>query len=308
MAKKRQTKRSAAAFALTLIAAICALVLAYFRPDLLETLLGNETKAPQTFLPQGDRSEELDGKLQTHFIDVGQGDATLFITPSGKTLLIDAGPNSAQDRLVSYLKATKIKQIDCILFTHPHEDHIGGGDAVIEAFPVGRILMPDYESSSSTFERLITLIDQKEIPVTLTEAGDTITLSELTLEIFGPITMPIDDANNASVVFRAKYGETAYLFSGDAEKKSEKEVLSHYQDRLAADVYHVAHHGSNTSSYEDFVKAIAPRIAVISCGVDNEYNHPNKEPVELLLSMGVTLYRTDLQGSILLLSDGKTVT
>ncbi len=290
---------------ISLIALILLLAVAYFNPELLSMSGSNPNEG--AYLPQNDRSDEIPGKLQVHFFDVGQGDASLVITPDGKTVMIDAGPNSDQDRLLSYLEALKIKTIDYMIFTHPHEDHIGGGDAVIDQYSVGTVIMPDASSSSSTFEKLLLTIDKKNVPIELAAPGDTYQISDCSFTVYGPITIPDDDANNASIILRLVWNNTSVLFSGDAESKEEAEVLLKYASKLKSDVYQVGHHGSSTSSSEAFLQAIDPDIAVISCAKDNEYGHPHKETINLLSSLGVKIYRTDLQGSILLLSDGEKV-
>lgn len=290
---------------ISLLTVIVLLIVAYLRPDLLQSLLGGG--GDLSFDPLPDRSHEVQGKLQMHFIDVGQGDATLLISPKGETILVDAASNTDEESLLTYLTKRNIKRIDHLFFTHPHEDHIGGGDGVINHFDVGRIYMPDYPASSSTFEKLMILIEEKDIPITLAEHGDQYSIAEGVLSVYGPISLPKDDANNASLILRFVYESTSILFSGDAEKKSEDATLDVYGNFLRSDVYQVGHHGSNTSSSLDFLQAVSPRFAVISCGRDNEYGHPHPEIMERLADLGAKVYRTDLQGSVLLLSDGKTV-
>lgn len=305
----RRSSRSPKSFIISLLLVIGLLLTAYFQPELLQELLGNSSDLSDIeYAPQADRSHEIPGKLQVHFFDVGQGDATLIITPDEKTILIDAGPNSKQDQLLGYLDALGVDRLDFLIFTHPHEDHIGGGDVVVQTRDVGRILMPDFSSSSSTFTKLLTVIEEKDIEIEPVEHGNVYTLSECKFTIYGPISITEKDANNASIVLRLVYGSTSFLFSGDAEEKAEEEVLGLYANNLRSDVYQVGHHGSNTSSSINFVEKISPSIAVFSCGKDNEYGHPHEEIITRLHDLGATLYRTDLQGSILLLSDGKTVT
>lgn len=305
--KRTKAFKSPQTIIVTIIAIILCLYFAYAHPDQLKDWLGIRDTTALDSLPSTDREGELEGKLQVHFIDVGQGDATLIVTSDGKTALIDAGPNSDEDRLLSYLDSKNVETIDLLFFTHPHEDHIGGGDAVILQYDIGQIIMPDCTSSSSTFERLLSAADKKDIYITTAEHGDTFTLAGCRFEIFGPITVPENDANNASLVIRLTYGDTAFLFSGDAEKTEEEAVLQKYEDRLQADVYQVGHHGSSTSTSQAFLEAIRPSIAVISCGKDNKYGHPHAETLTLLQSLKINIYRTDQSGNILLLSDGKKV-
>lgn len=308
MSKKRiKSLKSPQAVIVTILAIILVLYLAYAHPDRLKDWLGIQDAPSLDSLPLTDREGELDGKLQVHFIDVGQGDATLIVTSDGKTALIDAGPNSDEDRLLSYLDSKEIEKIDLLFFTHPHEDHIGGGDAVILQYDIGQIIMPDCTSSSSTFERLLSAAEKKDVYITIAEHGDTFSLAGSQFEIFGPITVPENDANNSSLVIRLSYGDTAFLFSGDAEKSEEEAVLQKYANNLQADVYQVGHHGSSTSTSQAFLQAIRPSVAVISCGKDNKYGHPHAETLALFQSLQISVYRTDQSGSILLLSDGKKV-
>ncbi len=309
MAKKRKKKgnslgKGPLSFVASLLVIIAALLFAYLNPDLLDqtpddTTLGESESATFT-----DTKE----KLTVHYINVGQGDATLLVAPSGETVLIDAASGKNEDELVAYLSRVGVKTIDLLLFTHPHEDHIGGGDVVIENFEVKKILMPDYEMSTSVFERLITLIDRENIDFATTSHGETHQVGALTIEIYGPITMPKkDDANNASVFARVVYGKTSFFFSGDAEEKSEEQVVAQYGNSLKSTVYKVAHHGSNTSTSKAFLAAIDPDIAIISCGSGNEYGHPHAETLLLLSVNGIQTHRTDEDGTIVLISDGEKV-
>ena len=309
MANRRKTQsKQQIKIIFALLAAILLLLLAYFRPDLYDKLLGKEPVVlDPEYPPQGDRSDEIPGKLQIHYIDVGQGDATLFITPDGHTALVDAGPGDHKEDLCTYLHDVGVKRLDMVFFTHPHEDHIGGGTSVLEEFEVSRVYLSDFVSNTSTFERLLLTMDEKGISPIVLYPGDKLSFFGCSVSVLGPVEPDDKNANNASLVLRFVYGSTSFLFSGDAEKEAENKVLAKYPFSLRSDVFQVGHHGSSTSNTEAFLKAISPSIAVISCELDNEYGHPHSEVVSALLSAGIKVYRTDLQGNILLLSDGKTV-
>lgn len=254
-----------------------------------------------------DQAVPSDGTLNVHFLDVGQGDSALLMTGNGSVILIDAGPNASQNDLLSALEDLNVKKIDCMILSHSHEDHIGGADVVIQRYPIGSILMPDVISTSSTFEKLLTLIEQKDLEITIASPTDRYQIDDVLLSILGPIEPIEDEGNNASIVLRVDHGEVSFLFSGDAESESEEAIIKAHRSKLDCDVYKVGHHGSSTSSSEEFIGAISPKIAIISCGRDNQYSHPHKQTLDRLTKAGATIRRTDVEGRITLVSDGKSV-
>lgn len=245
------------------------------------------------------------GLLEVHYIDVGQGAAQLIITPSGKIMLIDAGNNDDEQRMVNYLKEQGVTKVDILVGTHPDADHVGGLDAVVDAFEIGSIYMPKVTSNTKTFESLLTSISNKNLKVTTAKAGLSLNLDEqLTVNILAPIST-YADANEMSVVIKLTFGSNSFLFTGDADVKSEHDLLASGTD-LKSDVLLVGHHGSNSSTSKSFLDAVNPQYAVIQVGKNN-YGHPTNETLQKLSNKGIKIYRNDEQGNIIFTSDGKNV-
>ncbi len=249
-----------------------------------------------------------DGKtLTVSFLDVGQGDSIFIELPEGKTMLIDASESDQADGIIDYIKDRGHDTLDYVVATHPHADHIGGMAEVLEAFDVGEIWMPDADADTKTYERLLNTVADKEIPLHVAEAGKTILNSEsLNISVLAPCKDEYDDLNDYSAVLSLTYGKTRFIFTGDAETLSEGEILDSGAS-LSADVLKLGHHGSSTSSSEDFVKAVDPKWGVISCGEGNSYGHPHAEILTRFEKLGIELLRTDLLGTIVMTSDGNTV-
>ena len=248
------------------------------------------------------------GILKVHFLDVGQADSILVQLPNGQVMLIDAGNNDDGPFVVSYLKRQGIKKIDYLVGTHPHEDHLGGLDDVIRSFDIGRVYMPRVTATTKTFEDVLLAIKKKGLKIAAAGAGVTVVDQDgLKVNFIAPAGSGYEDLNNWSAVTGIQYGAAAFLFTGDAEAQSEEEMLTSGAN-LKADVLKVGHHGSSTSTTPAFLKAVAPKYAVISAGAGNDYGHPHKETLARLKKAGVKVYRTDLDGTVVFTSDGKTVT
>lgn len=248
------------------------------------------------------------GQLKVHFIDVGQGDSILIQTPGGKNMLIDAGTNESSSKVTSYLSNLGITQLDIIAGTHPHEDHIGGMDAVINMFKIGKVYMPEVTTTTQTFQDVITAIKNKGMTIDTPIPGTTVDLdSDVKLEILAPNNDTYEDLNNYSIVFKLTYGNKSFLFEGDAEDVSEKEMLPKDYN-LKADVLKVGHHGSNSSTTSEFLSAVSPQYAVISVGKGNNYGHPIQATMDKLKNAGVAVYRTDENGTIVATCDGNSIT
>lgn len=249
-----------------------------------------------------------DGDMAVHFLDVGQGDCSLIVLPNGKTVLIDASVKDEGKNILEYLSYQKVKRIDYFILTHPHADHIGGAQEVIEALPIGKVIMPDAETDTTVFEKLLITIDNKKISLHIAKVGDIISLGNASIKILGPVNKT-DDLNNMSIVLRLDYGKTSFMFTGDAEEPSEKDMLDKFStSEFRADVIKIGHHGASTSSSYDFIKAVSPKYAAISCGKDNSYGHPHTETINTLNKLGIKYYRTDKVGNIVFSSDGEKVT
>lgn len=248
-----------------------------------------------------------DGKMMVEFIDVGQGDCTL-ITDSQAVILIDGGEVGEAQTVINYLKNKNITTIDCCIATHPHSDHIGSLAKVFEEFEVVDVIMPEIPEkiipTTSTYEKFLSSLSENAENVLPAEYGETYSYGQMTLEILGPVDA-YNDLNDMSVISKVTFGETSVVLTGDAETPSEKDMLSLRNVDYSADILKVGHHGSKTSTSEEWLTAVNPQFAVISCGLDNDYGHPHKQLVNRLDKFNVEYYRTDLMGDIVFESDGK---
>ena len=235
-----------------------------------------------------------DNNLRVYCLDVGQGDSIL-ITNNNKTMLIDASTNEMGSRVVKYLNDLGIKKIDYLVGTHPHEDHIGGLDNVIKNFDIGTIYMPNVVATTKTYEEVIDAISAKKLKVTSPKTGDKFTVGNAECEVMS-IRNDKDDYNNCSIVIKMDFNNVSYLFTGDAEESVESSRKWPH-----IDVLKVGHHGSNTSSSKNFLEQIKPEVALISVGQGNTYGHPTQATLKRLSNIGAKIYRTDENGTILLI-------
>ncbi len=246
------------------------------------------------------------GFMKAHFIDVGQGDAILVQLSSGKNILIDAGEDSAP--VISYLRQNQVSRLDIIIATHPHSDHIGGMSDVIQSFDIGSFYMPRVSHTTDAFSNMLDAVAGKGLKAKAAKAGVTLDVGSGFKACFlAPGASSYEDLNNYSAVLKIEYGQTAFLFAGDAESVSEEEMF-HSGMNLQADLLKVGHHGSHDSSTDAFLKAVKPKVAVISVGTGNDYGHPSAETIVRLKSAGAEVYRTDHLGTIIATSDGSKVT
>lgn len=250
---------------------------------------------------------DTNNKMLVHYIDVGQGDSIL-IQVNNKNLLIDAGPKSNKNNLLSYLDSLKLSQLDYIIATHPHEDHIGNMSTIINKYNVGKFYAPKVEHTTSDFEKMIEALINKNLKINVIKSNiDSINLGEGTkVTVMSNSNKDYSNLNNYSPIIKIEYGNNSFLFTGDAEKDVEEEVLAK-NTNLKSDVLKLGHHGSSTSTSSSFFEAINPDLAIISLGLDNKYNHPSDKTTSLLISNNTPFYRTDLDGTIILSSDGKEI-
>ena len=239
--------------------------------------------------------------LLIDFIDVGQADSIL-VRKQDKVMLIDAGTNEAGETVVNYLKNLGITKIDYLIGTHPHEDHIGGLDDVINNFDIGQIYMPKIETTTKTFEDVLDAIENKNLTITAPNKGDKIELGQAVGEFMTEPILDKDNLNVSSLVLRLEFGNTSYLFMGDAEEENEETIRW-----PKTDVLKVGHHGSSTSSSESFLEQVEPQYAIIMAGKDNSYGLPTQETIDKLNNMGSEIYRTDEDRTIQMTSDGNTI-
>ncbi|MCI6277954.1 MAG: MBL fold metallo-hydrolase [Clostridium sp.] len=245
-------------------------------------------------------------ELKVHFIDVGQGDSIL-VQFQDKNLLIDAGTRSSSDDLLKYLKGLNLTKLDYVVATHPHEDHIGGMPGIIKNFDIGEFYAPKKQATTKIFQTMVEDLKKKNHKINVAKAGVTLDMgSDISVEMIAPNSSEYEDINDYSAVIKLTYKDNSFLFTGDAEKLSEKEILQKKYD-VKADVLKLGHHGSSTSSSKEFLDKVSPKIALASLGKDNDYGHPHTEITKAMNDRKITFYRTDELGTIVLKSDGKNI-
>lgn len=247
----------------------------------------------------------VNGKLKISYIDVGQADSIL-IQQGTSSMLIDAGNNADSETVKNYISNQGITTLDYVIGTHPHEDHIGGMDYIINSFKIGKIYMPKATSITKTFQDVITAIKNKGMQITTPVPGDSFKLGDATCTILAPNNNSYDDLNNYSIVIKISFGSNKFMFDGDAGAVSEMEMIKKGFD-VKADVLKVGHHGSKTSTSANFLTAVSPKYAVISVGKGNDYGHPYQGTMDRLKGIGAQVYRTDENGTIICTSDGTNI-
>ncbi len=242
-------------------------------------------------------------ELTVHFIDVGQADAAL-LQCGDDVMLIDGGNVADSSLIVAYLKKLNIEHIDCMVCTHSHEDHVGGLSAPLSVMPVGAVYAPVTESDSNAYQNFKRKVADTNTEIMHPENYERFPLGSATVEILAAPTSA-DNLNNTSIVLKVTHGNKSFLFTGDAEREEEKTLLN---KNIKADVLKVGHHGSDTSTSYTFLREVMPEYAVISVGKGNSYGHPTNDVLSRLRDADVKVYRTDLQGDIIMSSDGENIT
>jgi len=246
-----------------------------------KTLTKEVSKEKKNTISISNDNKVVNGTLKVHYINVGQGDSIL-VQQGSKNMLIDTGTNASTSSLMAYLKSLNLKKIDVLVLTHPHEDHIGGADAVIKAFNIGTLYMNKVTTTTKTYKDVINAM------------------------ISSPINTNSKDLNTYSIVIKLVYGHNKFLFTGDAQASNEEDMINKGFD-LSADVLKVGHHGSDTSTSDAFLSKVNPKYTVISCGKNNDYGHPHKSTMDKLQAKGIAVYRTDESGTIVCTLDGKNI-
>lgn len=248
---------------------------------------------------------ELQSPTGVHFIDIGQGDAVL-LEESGEFALIDAGLPEGKDTLLAYLREAGVQSLKYVVMTHPHADHIGGMTAVVSAFPVEKVLMPDFEKApyptTSLFLGLLTRIEERGLAVQTMVQGEVYPLGTGTIRVVHDGVWTADNYNLISTGLLFEAGGLRYLSTGDAEKPNEAVMLEEAEN-LPANLFKAGHHGSSTSNTLPFLQAVSPQIVVISCATGNSYGHPHREPLKVFQEVGAQVLRTDRNGSVLVRPD-----
>ena len=277
-------------------------ILAVRNPELAQELLyqlQGQTEAEETQQSNASQVLAVDGTLELTMIDVGQGDSFLLVQ-DGNTALIDCGTRGAGDDVVNYLKSKNIEKLDYVFGTHPHDDHMGGMYDVITNFEIGTIVIPKVEEGKVTTNWYIKLMDEivtGEYNVNYAEVGQVYRLGQAQMKVIGPISIPKENLNNYSTVLMVSFGEMDIIMTGDAEKDVEREILSSNVN-LDAEILKVGHHGSDTSTSTEFLEAISPDYALISCKVGNKYHHPVEETINKFEERKIEVYRTDECGTV----------
>lgn len=251
------------------------------------------------------RNSELDRELKVHFLNVGDAESIL-IQQGSKTMLIDAGNDKDDLTIREYLEKQGITRIDFLIGTHIHEDHIGALDYLIRKFDIGKIYLPKCEHTNKYFEDVKAALKEKGLEASTPVSGEIITLGGAVCTILAPISMGYEAINNYSIVIKLQYGKNSFLFTGDAEKASEMEMLRRGYD-LTADVLKLGHHGSITSTSNEFLDRVNPKYAVICTDYANKYKHPHNSVMKRLKSRMIKVYRTDENGTIIATSDGEKI-
>lgn len=295
-------KRSILIAAVVLLLAVAAVVNAIRAGR--DTTDGGNTPASVSTVFETDETYP----LAVYFIDVGQGDS-MIVKAKDTVLMIDGGEREIADVTVNYLKTLGINTVDCYVATHPHSDHIGAAQAIFSAVNVKNVMMTAFSEintpTTACYSRLLSSVESEHCKVIIPEPGESYTFGPLKLDVFAPLE-ETSAYNNMSIVFKMTYGRTSFLFTGDAQIESEQLMLEKGFD-LHADVLKLGHHGSSDATGPEFFQAVNPRIAVISCGKNNDYGHPHWETLSLLKNAEIDYYRTDEHGTVTIYGDGKDI-
>ena len=244
------------------------------------------------------------GTLTVTWLDVGQGDAAV-IQCGGQSILIDGGKPEKSSYIYAWLQQHGLSYLDVIVATHVDADHIGGLSGALNYASVGTAYCPETTGTTETFQSFVKYLAQRGKQITVPTAGETFALGGAQIQILGPLHRA-EDSNDNSIVLKVSFGATSFLFTGDAERAEEQDLLNSGVN-LQSTVLKVGHHGSDTSTSYPFLRAVAPQYAVISVGAGNSYGHPTEAVLSRLRDAGVTTFRTDMQGEITAVSDGQTI-
>lgn len=279
--------------------------------SLVEDLIPKNTtgKQQEATPPPQDTPGSVEGEMQVHFIDVGQGDCILIVS-GDSTILIDSSykKTTVTNSIISYIEALNITEIDYFILTHPHADHIGGAPQIFERFDVKNVIMPDCVNDTKIFDQTLDAIENSEANVIESVSGDEYQVGEMSFKILAPNYINrYTEINDYSIAMRLTFGATSVMLTGDIEKLSEGEILSIYSPaELDSDILKVAHHGASSSSCREFLQTVSPAYAIISVGEGNTYGHPHDVTLSSLDALSIPYYRTDRDGTVVFISDGQT--
>ena len=319
---KRRRKKKGGLFGTVLVLVIAAGAFLWQQEDYRQMALSwlddtfhETTKDSSQSLSDGNAVQNVEGEAKIWYLDVGQADSMLLQLPNGNEwdyVLIDAGTGQTEEALVSWLQEQGVTDITAGIATHPHEDHIGGMDAVLEAIPVESLYMPEVKESltptTRCYEQMLDAAEAQQVQAVKGQSGVTVYEEDgVKLELVGPEPQKeYDDLNEYSLVAKLTVGGKSFLFTGDSSEQAEADMIEAGED-LKADVLKIGHHGSSTATTKAFLQAVNPQVAVISCGKDNSYGHPHEETMQRLQEKAMTIYRTDEDGTILATCDGTSI-
>lgn len=288
---------------------LCIVALIFVASLVLTVAFSGESGTLFDFFGLRDGTSGSPDTMSVDFIDVGQGDCTLIVSDD-QVILVDGGESGEAENIINFLKNKNIREIDCCIATHPHTDHIGSLAQVFSEFEIIDVIMPEIPEklipTTKTYEKFMRSTAENARNVYPAQPGETYEYGGIKIEILGPVGK-YDNLNDYSVVSRVKYGNTSVMLTGDAETPAEKDILKKDFD-CSADLLKVGHHGSRTSTSEEWLDAVNPQYAVISCGANNDYGHPHKQLVKRLNKYIIDYYRTDLIGTVSFESDGNVFT
>jgi competence protein ComEC len=288
--------------------------------NIASTITNNNASNNNTSKPSSEASEQSTASektesstdnsisdLEVHFLDVGQGDC-IFLTCDNQSMLIDAGDNTKGSTVAAYLKNQGIKTLEIVVGSHNDADHIGGLDVVLYQFDCKNVILSKFAKDSKTYDDVIQTCKNKNYKIQYPERGTEYTLGDAKVTILSDPNYDADSANNSSVSLLVTHQNNTFLFTGDSEEDAESELLKLNDfSTIDVDVLKVGHHGSKSSTSEEFLSAVSPFYAVISCGEDNSYKHPHSATLNALRGAYVTMFRTDKQGTIVATSDGDSI-
>ena len=289
----RRKKKLLSSFIILMIVGIFYLFQNYPTSEVSKNINKRINEVPVT-------SEE---RLEVTFIDVGQADSIL-LENEGHYMLVDAGNNEDGPKLVNYFKNQNIHQFDYVIGTHPHEDHIGGLDNIIENFDINTFYMPDVITTTKTFEDVLDALGEKNMTLSIPKTNATFKLGDATVKVLYVGTEDESDLNDTSIVLKVTYQNVSFLLTGDASTKVEEKLN---QADLESTVLKVGHHGSSTATNEKFLNTVNPKYAIISVGENNQYEHPHTTVLNTLAAHNITTYRTDQDGTIKVITDGTNI-
>lgn len=282
---------------------------------LLGLLPFNILDEPATQPPDRTGTVQAANPFMVAVLDVGQGQSVVVITPDGQAMLIDGGISGdrMENAIIPYLQEHGVEELQYVVISHPHQDHIGGLPRLLENMPVQAMVDPVIPSTNQTYAQILETALDMDIEGIQARRGDTLDLGPtVQVDVLWPTSAYVDESgadnpNDSSVVLKVQYGEVSIIIPGDAERGAERQMVElDENDQLQADILVAGHHGSNTSSTAEFLDAVDPTVAIISNGLDNEYGHPHDEVLQRLRFRGITVYRTDLEGTIEIVSDGES--